>query len=216
MYYIATKNDTNYLIHHGVKGMHWGIRRYQNPDGTLTSEGRAKYRSNSKFKSKVDSYKRKDEFMSEGHSKFVANRADKYIKRGLTKKEAIDKAEYDAKTIKKGAKIAAITLGSIGTVAVGAAVVGPSIMAGNPGPTLKLAIGMASKGLLTSSMSSLQNRFDDNGAGFRSNYEKFITKASDALTNSESRELSNTFNSLSEAQKAGFYDFMATISQHQK
>lgn len=28
------------LMHHGVKGMHWGVRRYQNKDGTLTSEGK--------------------------------------------------------------------------------------------------------------------------------------------------------------------------------
>lgn len=27
------------LQHHGILGMHWGIRRYQNKDGTLTREG---------------------------------------------------------------------------------------------------------------------------------------------------------------------------------
>ena len=32
-----------YLAHHGIKGQKWGIRRYQNEDGTLTAEGRARY-----------------------------------------------------------------------------------------------------------------------------------------------------------------------------
>lgn len=29
------------LIHHGVKGMKWGVRRYRNKDGSLTAEGKA-------------------------------------------------------------------------------------------------------------------------------------------------------------------------------
>lgn len=33
----------NELKHYGIKGMHWGIRRFQNEDGTLTSRGRDRY-----------------------------------------------------------------------------------------------------------------------------------------------------------------------------
>ena len=35
--------EENYLIHHGINGQKWGVRRYQNPDGSLTDEGRARY-----------------------------------------------------------------------------------------------------------------------------------------------------------------------------
>lgn len=30
----------SYLAHHGIKGMHWGVRRFQNPDGSLTDAGK--------------------------------------------------------------------------------------------------------------------------------------------------------------------------------
>lgn len=31
-----------YLAHHGIKGQKWGVRNYQNPDGSLTALGRAR------------------------------------------------------------------------------------------------------------------------------------------------------------------------------
>jgi hypothetical protein len=33
----------DYIAHHGILGQKWGIRRYQNPDGSLTEEGRKRY-----------------------------------------------------------------------------------------------------------------------------------------------------------------------------
>ena len=36
-------DTTSELTHHGILGMKWGVRRYQNEDGSLTSAGRIRY-----------------------------------------------------------------------------------------------------------------------------------------------------------------------------
>ena len=49
MWYIASEENTMYLAHHGTKGQKWGRRRYQNEDGSLTPEGRARYGTRENF-----------------------------------------------------------------------------------------------------------------------------------------------------------------------
>lgn len=75
-----------YLIHHGVKGMKWGIRRYQNPDGSLTQEGKkhlmyrnrviSANKTNDAVNSIVDSMPLKERGLILGGN---ANPDDKYI-----------------------------------------------------------------------------------------------------------------------------------------
>lgn len=35
--------NSTWLAHHGILGQKWGVRRFQNPDGTLTEAGKKKY-----------------------------------------------------------------------------------------------------------------------------------------------------------------------------
>ena len=57
------------LYHSGVKGMKWGIRRYQNADGTLTEEGRARYGA--------DSYQEMSPSQRANFDKDMTTRSDK-------------------------------------------------------------------------------------------------------------------------------------------
>ena len=40
MWYVIQEDE---LYHHGIRGQKWGVRRFQNPDGTLTDAGRKRY-----------------------------------------------------------------------------------------------------------------------------------------------------------------------------
>lgn len=53
------------LYHHGVKGQKWGVRRYQNKDGTLTASGKAHRKSFGKYGSDNDGASNRDHSKSD-------------------------------------------------------------------------------------------------------------------------------------------------------
>ena len=83
--------ESEFLSHHGIKGQKWGVRRFQNEDGSLTSAGKAHYGQ------------------SEGGSKTLSRQFNRSIKKlnRLEKKTDIDTQKQIAEKYSKRAKIGA-------------------------------------------------------------------------------------------------------------
>ena len=94
MEYKIYKSDE--LIHYGTKGMRWGIRRFQNKDGSLTKAGlKRRAKLESELKQLGGRNKRSDGTNEPPRKKTVAEMTDDEL-RAHTNRMRVEKDYYDA------------------------------------------------------------------------------------------------------------------------
>lgn len=102
--------DPNSLEHHGIPGMKWGVRRFQNVDGSLTKKGLARYGANGAGASARAMTKHFNK-LDQGYANVVADqrlnqrKTAKYARKGHAA-ERKGKTEKAKKLIEKSLKYA--------------------------------------------------------------------------------------------------------------
>ena len=102
---------TDEIYHHGIKGQKWGIRRFQNRNGTLTAAG--KKRKSNKTKGLSKEAKRANAIKK----KSVHQMTNKELSE-LNKRQELENKykQNNPSTIKKGMKVAGTIVATMGTI----------------------------------------------------------------------------------------------------
>ena len=74
------------IKHHGIKGQKWGVRRYQNEDGSLTNAGKKRYGTQENFEKQYPIDKKKSDISTINSGREAARNA-KEVNRNLKELE---------------------------------------------------------------------------------------------------------------------------------
>lgn len=75
--------ENNYLQHYGIAGMKWGVRRYQNADGSYTSAGRDRYGIKGYARdrmSAISNYRNRNRGIQDGYDREIGRIESRYKK----------------------------------------------------------------------------------------------------------------------------------------
>lgn len=93
--------EDKYLKHYGIPGMRWGIRKYQDKQGGLTSLGRQRYGVNKKSRESRNEYWFKQNQRG-GKDKPPVSRAEIAARKGIDATDAAKNAASAASRLKRG------------------------------------------------------------------------------------------------------------------
>lgn len=75
MDYLDKPDPQTFIAHHGIKGQKWGVRRFQNEDGSLTKAGKERYNEQNSPNSS-DNFESQKFHLTEKAEEILQNRCD--------------------------------------------------------------------------------------------------------------------------------------------